>query len=57
MVLREGGVIADGFDPELVRKLMRRIVLNQYKRLPPIIAKLGNRTIGQDFRYLRSWGH
>ncbi|MDA1265483.1 MAG: NAD+ synthase [Planctomycetota bacterium] len=52
-----GELEADGFDPELVRKLMRRIVLNQYKRLPPIIAKLGNRTIGQDFRYLRSWGH
>lgn len=52
-----GELEADGFDPELVRMLMRRIVLNQYKRLPPIIAKLGNRTIGQDFRYLRSWGH
>jgi len=48
---------AAGFDERLVRTLARRIVLNQYKRLPPIIAKLSPRTINQDFRYLRSWGH
>ncbi|MEE8467786.1 MAG: NAD+ synthase [Planctomycetota bacterium] len=48
---------AQGFDEELVRTLIRRIVGNQYKRLPPIIAKLSERTINQDFRYLRSWGH
>lgn len=50
-------LVAAGFDGELVRRIVRRIVLNQYKRLPPIIAKLGERTVGQDFRYLRSWGH
>lgn len=48
---------AAGFGHELVTKLARRIVQNQYKRLPPIIAKLSARTINQDFRYLRSWGH
>jgi len=54
---REQELVAAGFDPELVRRLVDRIVLNQYKRLPPIIAKLGERTINQDFRYLRSWRH
>ena len=53
----EQDLVAAGFDPDLVKKLVRRIVLNQYKRLPPIVAKLGERTVGQDFRYLRSWGH
>lgn len=53
----EDELVRAGFDQALVRKLVRRIVLNQYKRLPPIIAKLGVRTVGQDFRYLRSWGH
>lgn len=53
----EQDLVDAGFDRELVTKLVRRIVLNQYKRLPPIVAKLGERTVGQDFRYLRSWGH
>ena len=44
-----------GFDPELVTKLARRVAQNQYKRMPPPIAKLSRRTINQDFRYLRDW--
>lgn len=46
-----------GYAPEFIEKIVHRIVLNQYKRLPPIIAKLGNRSVNHDFRYLRSWGH
>lgn len=46
-----------GFAADFVKRVSRRIVLNQYKRLPPIIAKLSERTINHDFRYLRSWGH
>ena len=53
----EDELVAKGFDPEFVERLARRIVLNQYKRLPPIIPKLSKRTINRDFRYLRSWGH
>jgi NAD+ synthase len=45
-----------GFPPDIVRKIAQRIVRNQYKRLPPVIAKLSERTIGHDFRYLRDWG-
>ena len=50
-------LIEAGFDEAFVRKVAGRIALNQYKRLPPIIAKLSERTINHDFRYLRSWGH
>jgi NAD+ synthase len=28
----------------------------QFKRRPPIIAKLSSRTINADFRYPRDWG-
>ena len=51
----EEELIGAGFDPSLVRTLARRLVANQYKRLPPVIAKLSRRTINQDFRYLRDW--
>jgi NAD+ synthase len=53
----EDDLVRTGFDADLVGQLVRRIVANQYKRLPPIVAKLGERTVNQDFRYLRSWGH
>lgn len=36
-----------------VEALMRR---NQYKRRPPVIAKVGRRTVNADFRYPRDWG-
>ena len=50
-------LLARGFAPEFVDRVARRIVQNQYKRLPPVIAKLSQRTVNHDFRYLRSWGH
>jgi NAD+ synthase len=54
--LNEDELVDEGFDRAFVDRVAQRIALNQYKRLPPIIAKLGNRTINHDFRYLRSWG-
>lgn len=51
----ESELEARGLDPGLVREIARRVVRNQYKRLPPPIAKLSRRTINQDFRYLRDW--
>lgn len=48
--------IARGHDPALVRRLMRKIVSSQFKRLPPLIAKISMRTVGVDFRYPRDWG-
>ena len=45
-----------GFDAGLIETVVRRVAANQYKRLPPIIAKLSQRSVNHDFRYLRSWG-
>jgi NAD+ synthase len=45
-----------GFERDFVRRMARRIASTQYKRVMPIIAKLSNRTVNQDFRYLRDWG-
>jgi NAD+ synthase len=53
----EAELIERGFAPDFVRSIARRMALNQYKRMPPVIAKLSERTINHDFRYLRSWGH
>ncbi|GGE18852.1 NH(3)-dependent NAD(+) synthetase [Marinithermofilum abyssi] len=48
--------IAQGFDPEFVDGVARRIQINQYKRRTPVILKTSSRTVGIDFRYLRDWG-
>jgi NAD+ synthase len=45
-----------GFDDAFVDDVARRMRGSQYKRRPPIIAKLSARTIDRDFRYPRDWG-
>lgn len=45
-----------GFAEKFVRQVFERIRKNQFKRVPPPIAKLSNRTVGYDFLYLRDWG-
>ncbi|NIM00883.1 MAG: NAD+ synthase [Acidobacteria bacterium] len=47
--------IEAGFTPELVDGVTRRIVRSQFKRVPPVIAKISTRSIGSDFRYPRDW--
>lgn len=42
-----------GFPKILVESMFKRIYQNQFKRKPPIIAKLTERTINQDFLYPR----
>ncbi|WP_231877921.1 NAD+ synthase [Ferroacidibacillus organovorans] len=54
--LTRAEIEALGFAPELVEGVMRRVRLNHYKRVPPVIAKLSSRTIGIDFLYPRDWG-
>ena len=46
-------MIESGFEVELVELIIGRIYQNQFKRKPPIIAKLTSRTIGHDFLYPR----
>ncbi len=45
-----------GFDDDFVEHVAQRVMGSQYKRRPPIIAKLSARTIDRDFRYPRDWG-
>jgi len=45
-----------GFDKDFIRKVRRMVRTSQFKRRPPVIAKLGERTIDRDFNYARDWG-
>ena len=45
-----------GFAPGFIDDVARRVRGSQYKRRPPIIAKLSARTIDREFRYPRDWG-
>lgn len=45
-----------GFEAGFVDHVARRVRDSQYKRRPPLIAKLSQRTIDRDFRYPRDWG-
>jgi NAD+ synthase len=45
-----------GFAGNFVNDVVKRIRRYHFKRVLPPIAKLGNRTIGYDFLYLRDWG-
>ena len=45
-----------GFEDAFGKQIQRRVRDSQYKRRPPLIAKLSNRTIDRDFRYPRDWG-
>ncbi len=46
-------LIQKGYDNELIDLVINKIYQNQFKRKPPIIAKLTDRTIGHDFLYPR----
>lgn len=46
-----------GFEPAFIDDVIRRVRDNQYKRRLPLIAKLSSRTVDQEFRYPRDWGH
>lgn len=48
--------VQTGFEREFVQAVWERVRRNHFKRMPPMIAKLSNRTVGYDFLYLRDWG-
>lgn len=48
--------IAAGFDAQFVKEVIRRVRTSQFKRMPPIIAKVSRRDVGHDFLYPRDWG-
>jgi NAD+ synthase len=49
-------VIHLGFSEALVTRVLSLVKTMQYKRMMPVIAKVGSRTPGVDFRYPRDWG-
>jgi NAD+ synthase len=49
-------LIEIGFTKKLINKVRDKIRMNQFKRLPPVIAKISDRTVNCDFRYNRDWG-
>ncbi len=44
------------FDVSLINRVRVMIQKNQFKRRPPVIAKVSFRTVNIDFRYVRDWG-
>lgn len=49
-------VEALGFPGPVVRRIVGMMRASQFKRRPPLIAKLSQRTVGWEFRYPRDWG-
>lgn len=45
-----------GFAKSFIDVVRKKIQINQFKRRPPIVAKVSHRTINVDFRYVRDWG-
>jgi NAD+ synthase len=48
--------IGAGFDAGFVDTVVRRMQRSQFKRMPPVIAKVSRRDVGHDFLYPRDWG-
>lgn len=44
------------FAAEFVQTIIKKIRSSQFKRRPPLIAKVSSRTIDREFRYPRDWG-
>lgn len=49
-------LIEQGFQADFIDTISRRVRMNQYKRRPPLIAKVAARTVNLDYRYARDWG-
>lgn len=47
--------VAEGFDRSFVDRVLRMMRKNHFKRVMPPIARLSQRTIEDDFRYLQDW--
>ena len=45
-----------GFAKSFVDKVRTMVRKSQFKRRPPVIAKVSYRTVNVDFRYVRDWG-
>jgi NAD+ synthase len=49
-------LLKEDFKKETIKRIAELVRKNQFKRRPPLIAKVSYRTINVDFRYVRDWG-
>ncbi|MDP4219998.1 MAG: NAD+ synthase [Bacteroidota bacterium] len=49
-------LMARGFQEDFITKVRGMIRRSQFKRMPPLVAKISSRTVNIDFRYPRDWG-
>jgi NAD+ synthase len=49
-------IVAEGFPKRMVASIAARVSGSQFKRRPPVLAKLTRRAVNIDFRYPRDWG-
>lgn len=49
-------IVALGYDENIVKTIMRKVKMAQYKRKLPVIANVSDRGMGNNFRYPRDWG-
>jgi NAD+ synthase len=49
-------LMALGFEEKKVGEVIERVRRMQFKRKPPLIAKVSRRTVDFDFQYARDWG-
>ncbi|HWQ21691.1 MAG TPA: NAD+ synthase [Clostridia bacterium] len=47
--------VSEGIELDMVNRIEHKILMSQFKRVPPPIAKLSQRTVGTDFLYPRDW--
>ena len=45
-----------GFSKNFIATVKKKIKQNQFKRRLPLVAKVSQRTVNVDFRYVRDWG-
>jgi len=45
-----------GFELRFLRSVQTMVQRSQFKRRPPVVAKVSHRTVNVDFRYARDWG-
>ncbi len=48
--------VAAGFLLDFILRIRGMVTRSQFKRRPPLIAKVSHRTVNIDFRYARDWG-
>ena len=52
----ETELIKMGFSKKFIATIKKKIKQNQFKRRLPLVAKVSQRTVNVDFRYVRDWG-